>query len=269
MRISATRTCRNLAVIAAMVAATIAAPAAGESETGSYYWRAGLAYMDSLSTRFHDRDCTSEHPPALFGCRAGVDGRPIAARGDFGDGVALEVGAGYRFTASLRGELVLGYRDGLEFDGAANFLNVPGEQPVTADMRSWSLMAKGYYDFPTLKTPGTLEVQPFVGGGVGFSRNRLDDLTYRFPGLGNHRATVVTGDTVDSLAWEVSLGLAVPVGEHASLELDYAFTDLGEVQSAAGPAMILRNSGDIALDIAGTEADLRTRAIRLGWRHHF
>ena len=114
-------------------------PGAAAAEPGVYL-RGALGVDWSTSTRFEDEDCAQQQPPALFGCQAGRDGRPIGARGDFGRSIALEGGIGYRLLPFLRAEIVVSYRPNYGFSGEANFLNVTGDQPVSGDARSLSGM---------------------------------------------------------------------------------------------------------------------------------
>src|SRR5262249_35115408 len=126
-----------------LAAALLAAPGAAQAQS---YVRAGLGYDVSNETGFRDQDCQSTAPPALFGCGAAARGGPLTAGGDFGRSVMVQLGLGRRFAPYLRGEVEAAWRPDLAFDGQANFVRTPGEQPVSAKLDSRSLLAAAYAD---------------------------------------------------------------------------------------------------------------------------
>src|SRR5690606_27777695 len=110
------------------------------------YLRGGVGLEWSEDSRWADGDCAQTQPPALFGCGAGIDGEALGARGDFDRAVAIDVGLGWRLSPRWRTEAQLGYRDGLDFSGQANFLGVSGEQPVAAAGSSLAAFLTVYLD---------------------------------------------------------------------------------------------------------------------------
>jgi len=75
----------------------------------------------------------------------------------------------------------------------------------TSNMRRISAMASVWLDIPV-----KAGLQPYVGGGLGFTSIRYEDSGEKF---GSHTA----------FSWQVGGGLIVPVGKRISLSADYRF----------------------------------------------
>jgi opacity protein-like surface antigen len=241
--------------------ALIALPAAAHAES---YLRAGLAYERSRETGFRDLDCASTAPPALYGCGVSAGGAPLTARGDFGSTVAGELGVGTRISPYLRIEAVATYRPDLDFRGDANFVRTPGEQRVTADGSSLSAMGAVYAD---LGLYGRL--RPFLGVGLGASRNRIGAVRFDFPGLAPGAATVTPGGKRTELAWMATAGFSTALSKRLTLDLAYRYVDLGEVRTDAGPAQIVRASGTRTIAIAPTRTALKAEGVSVSLRWGF
>ncbi len=239
-----------------MSAATAAEPAR--------YFKVSLAGEVSRDTRISDRDCNLTNPPALFGCGTGNDGQPLGATGDFGSGVAIDTALGYRFSDTFRAEVLLSYRPSLDLSAKANFLGVSGEQPVQAELASLGIFAVGYLDLPRLGY-----WQPYLGAGLGRVRNRIGVTHYHFPSLGPNAETVLRGGNHYESAYLLTVGAEVPLSPAWKLDVAYRYSDLGEVRNDDGAASIIRTSRTRVLDIAGTQARLKTQGIIIGLRYAF
>ncbi len=251
-----------LALLASALALAASPSASAEPPL---YVRVGAGYDGSGDTTVRDLDCSSNEPPALFGCAAGPDGRTLGARGDFGEAAAVDLGVGWEVSPRMRVEVALVARPGLALDAEANFLDVTEEQPVTADAESLAAFVGLAYDLG----PAAWRVQPFVAVGVGASRNEVDEVTYAFPGIGPAAVTVTQGGSHTDFAWAASAGLALQLSESSTLDLAVRYSDLGEVRTDAGEATIVRPARTFTLDIAGTHADLETLGVGLSLRYRF
>jgi opacity protein-like surface antigen len=251
-----------------VLAALLAAPAAQAQGTGVYL-RGGVGAEESRDAHLRDLDCARTRPPALFGCGAGIDGRPLGARGDFGRSAAFDLGVGYRILPALRAEALVTHRPGFAFQGRANFLATPGPQPVAAELDTTSAMAVGYLDLVGLGLPKLGPVEPYLGGGVGVARYALGRVAFAFPGLGADAATVIRGGTSTGFAWMLTAGGGVRLSERLVLDIGYRYSDLGEVRTESGRAVITRTAFRRALDIAGTRADLATQGVTAALRVEF
>ncbi len=253
---------RRLALAPSLACAFLLMPAVARAAP-PFYVRGAVGYEQSGDTTFRDLDCSSKSPPALFGCVDDLAGRPIGARGDFGESVALEVGIGAELGARARVELALVSRPGLELDATANFLGASDDQPVHADAESLAALVNVGVD---LGRPGW-RLQPFVTAGLGAARNEIGDVTYGFPALGLDAATIVQGGRHTGFAWTAGAGISFRLTEVLELELAGRYTDLGEVRTDSGLAVIRRSAETFDLDIAGTEADLDTAGVSLALRY--
>ena len=250
-----------LGVLAAMVAQPV--------DAGEYYARAGLGISHPAETAFTDRDCSSESPAALYGCGPGRDGAPYrSSRGAFGTLAALEAGLGYAVSSALRLEVVVDYRPSFEFDGRANFLDPGRRQSVAADVSSLSGTVAAYVDRPgpVLGKVGALGF--FVGAGVGIAHNRIDETHMTFPAT----TTVVPGGNRSGFAWMLTAGVGMPLRERTTLEFLWRYSDLGEVQTGRGQGRVIWRDGrraPLPLDLAETQADLRSHGLRFSLRYAF
>ena len=246
------------AILAGLAAAAIGPAAA---EPSGWYGRIDLGWETGTSARFQDWNCGGSDPAAvpLYGCLA-------RANGEFGPSVALGGGIGYRIDERFRVDLTLGWRPQFRFEGQANF-PVQGGQPVDGDVSTLTGMVNGYLDLAPLLPVDLGPFQPFVGAGIGVSRNRLDRTTLAFPAIPQIVAT--PGGTTTSFAWTATAGTGIRLGDGLTLEIAYRYTDFGRVESDRGDATRFRTSGTVPLPIDGTAADLRSHGVSVGLRYAF
>jgi len=221
--------------------------------------RVAVGVEQSGDATLVDRDCTNTNPPALFGCGAGVDGRSLAARGDFGTVHPLEIAAGAAF-GRARVELAFAHRD-LDFGAVANFTGVRGAQPVDADGKSRALMLNGYW---TLCDHD--DVQPFVFAGAGVARNELDRVHYAFPSIDANAATITRGGRHTGIAWNAGAGVALRLSERMFVDVALRYTRLGDIETEAGEATIIRPTRTLILNIDGTRGDVDAVGVVFGIR---
>ena len=84
--------------------------------------------------------------------------------------------------------------------------------------------------------------------------------------------TVVPGARRTGLAWMLTAGVAVALGEHATLDLAWRYTDLGEVRTGRGADRVVWRDGSREprpLDLAETRARLGSHGLRLSLRYGF
>jgi opacity protein-like surface antigen len=256
---------RRARALALLLSLAVAVAAAGPASAAPLYLRLGAGYEGSADTTVLDRDCVSTEPPALFGCVDGPDGRRLAARGDFGETEAFDLGVGWELSPRLRAELALVSRPGLGLDAEANFLDVTEAQPVSADAESLAGIVVLSYELG----PPSWRARPFVAAGAGAARNEIGPITYAFPGIGREAVTITRGGSHTDFAWTASAGLAIPVGERLAVDLAIRYSDLGEVRTDDGEATIVRPNRTFSLDIAGTRADLETLGAGVSLRYRF
>ena len=265
-----------LAATVATVSFMVSAPAAGSdtdadaavADSSRFYLRAGVSLDWSRDARFLDPDCSSTDPDALYGCGNGPDGAPFQSRGDFGTMPAFDLGIGYRASPLLRLEAGLAFRPTFSFAGNANFLAPDRRQEVSVDVSSVSATLSAYLDLPGLGLPRLGPFSPFVGGGIGVSRIRTDDMHMVFP----KTATIVPGGRRTDFAWMLAAGLALSAGERTTLEFAWRYADLGTVETGRGPGRVVwrdESRDPLPLDLAETHADLASHGLHVSLRYAF
>ena len=254
-----------------LAAATIAIGAlmlSGTVAAGAIYLRAGIGLDRPPETAFTDRNCSSTAPPALYGCGRGGDGAPYRSRGDFGAVPVLDVGLGYIAGPAARLEVLVEYRPRFSFEGHANFLEPARRQSVAADLSAVSGMVAGYVDLPGLGLPKIGPFGPFIGAGVGIVRTRIGETRMTFP----RTTTIVPGASRVGLAWMLTAGVAVALGERATLDLAWRYSDLGEVRTGRGEGRVVWREGSrepLPLDLAATRANVASHGLLLSVRYAF
>ncbi len=239
----------------------------GAAVAGDRYLRGGIGFDWPDRTAFSDVDCFSTAPAALYGCGTGDDGAPYRSVGDFGTVPAIELGLGYA-VAPARFELLVEYRPHFSFKGRTNFLAPGSREEVEATLSSVSGMLAGFVDLGGMGMPMPGRFKPFVGAGVGVVHTRIGKTTMIFPAT----TTTVPGGSRIGLAWMVTAGVAMTVGERTTLDLTWRYTDLGRVRTDRGPGNVVWRDGSRdarPLDLAQTEARLRGQGVRLSLRYGF
>jgi opacity protein-like surface antigen len=233
-----------------------------------WYLRGTLGFEWSLAADFSDADSTATNPPALFGTGPGSDGRSIGASGDFGRFPLWEAAVGKQISPWLRTELAVAYRRDMQYRGQANFRGVPGEQPVSANADALSGMANLFLDIAGLPGIDIGRFQPYLGGGVGVTHNRLGEMTYGFPANpGRNKITITPSGEKTDIAFMVGIGTGIVLSESVVLDLSYRYTDLGRVYTDAGKAYL--NNIPAGIDIAETWVPLRSHGVFAGIRYLF
>jgi opacity protein-like surface antigen len=148
---------------------------------------------------------------------------------------------GFRFSKNIRTELELVYHPDFAVD--EEFRTSGIEVETKAEISSLGVFANVYYDIPL----GS--VTPFVGAGIGFSRNELDDIrntamTGPFAG----QSVISNGDTETSFAWQLIVGCSIPIRDSLALDLSYHYIDLGDLKTgynSYGGVSVPPQTGDL------------------------
>ena len=241
-----------------------AALASGEAAS-QVYLRTGISVALDASAQFTDVDCTTAMPAALYGCGAGGDGAPLRTAGSFGASTALEVGAGYALSPTLRIELRMTYRPSVAFGGRANFLAPHREQSVAVDGSSLAGLVAAEVELPAAFGRGLGGFRPFAGAAVGRVRHRLGETHMSFPAT----ETFVPRATHTQWTWAVTAGVARALGQRTTLELAWRYTEQGDVRTGTGAGRVQWRDGSrtLALDLAPTRAGLRHHGAGLSVRY--
>ena len=255
--------------IVGIVAVLAAALSTGAMAAEGCYLRVGLGFDLPTETVFSDKvNCASTEPAALYGCGLGGDGAPYRTVGDFSTATGFEVGIGGPVATAVRMEAIVEYRPRLDFSGQANYLAPERRQTVAVDASVLSGMVAAYADLRALGLPKLGPFDPFVGAGVGVARVRAGETQMMFLATTTH---VPSGHRT-GLAWMVTVGVATAIGESTTLEVAWRYSDLGTVETGTGGGQVVWRDGSgepIPLDLAPTEARLRSHGLRLSVRYLF
>jgi opacity protein-like surface antigen len=137
------------------------------------------------------------------------------------------VGLGYKFNNWLRADVTGEWRGKSNFHGTdiVYFNGTPSSTNVySASKSEWLMLANVYADLGTWWC-----ITPFVGVGIGTSRNTISGFT----DVGPQTASVAFGDTASkwNFAWALHAGLAYQVSPGLTVELAYRYVDLGNARS--------------------------------------
>ncbi len=144
------------------------------------------------------------------------------ARRGVGKGVTVQTGFGQK-AGIFRGEFTVEYTrnrtKGGAFDGLAG--------SSRTRLMSLAAMASGYADLFTVKG-----VTPYIGGGVGVSRNDLPDFVVD--------GRQFFGNTKYRLAWKAAAGVGIDLPARLVLDIGFAYAGLGRFSTKDNPRPPLR-----------------------------
>ena len=143
----------------------------------------------------------------------GTSGGDISLDG----GLGLSAGLGYQLANGLRFEAGLAYQKN-DLDKGKD---ATGEVKMNGDVSSTAFLASAYYDIPT----GT-KFSPFLGGGVGLAKVRLNDVALEG---GEHWDN---NDVV--FAYHLSLGVSFAVNPQLNLDAGYRYAATEDLRFSSG-----------------------------------
>jgi opacity protein-like surface antigen len=137
------------------------------------------------------------------------------------------IGFGYQINNWFRADITGQFRGRSNFHGTDLFVFnnagvlTPGVDTYTASKSEWLVLANAYVDLGTWWC-----VTPFIGAGVGFSRNTISDFVdTNTPTLG---VAAAPAGSKWNFAWALHTGLAYKVSPSLTVELAYSYVNLGD-----------------------------------------
>jgi len=165
---------------------------------------------------------------------------------DLGTGTAFGFSVGKYLTNNLRLELEAIKRTGYKYDARSIQFTTFTEE---ANIQTESLFVNGFYDFQPFSIRNTA-ITPYLGGGVGISRNKMGTLKQKENGVSDN--AYIAGTTIDQFAYKLAAGTLVSITEQMSLDVNYQYVNLGAFKSdtsftTPAPGVLVRpfNGGDI------------------------
>ena len=175
---------------------------------------------------------------------------------DLGTGSAFGISAGKYITDNFRLELEAIKRTGYEMDTTDSDNNL-----MEANITSKSIFINGFYDFQPFSL-GNTPITPYLGGGVGISKNKMGATHENRPG------NTVDGKTISQFAYKVAAGTLVDLTENVSLDINYQYVNLGNLKSGVG---VYNQNGIFQANLpAGINGgEIKTQELMVGLQYTF
>ena len=175
---------------------------------------------------------------------------------DLGTGSAFGISAGKYITDNFRLELEAIKRTGYEMDTTDSDNNL-----MEANITSKSIFINGFYDFQPFSL-GNTPITPYLGGGVGISKNKMGATHENRPG------NTVDGKTISQFAYKVAAGTLVSLTENVSLDINYQYVNLGNIKSGVG---VYNEGGGFVGNIspALNGGEIKTQELMVGLQYKF
>ena len=180
---------------------------------------------------------------------------------DLGTGSAFGFSVGKYLTDSFRLELEAIKRTGYEFD--ARFVTFP-TNTLEAKIETHALFINGFYDFQPFTMSNTA-ITPYLGGGVGISRNKMGTDVQHTNGLAN--GFTIDGNTINQFAYKLSAGTLVSLTEQLSLDVNYQYVNLGAFKG--GTEVLRRGAFFQTLQRGINGGDIKTQELMVGLQYKF
>ena len=183
---------------------------------------------------------------------------------DLGTGSAFGFSVGKYLTDSFRLELEAIKRAGYEYD--ANQTNINPELSHKAKIETHALFINGFYDFQPFTMSNTA-ITPYLGGGVGISRNKMGTDVFHVNGVPN--GLTVNGDTINQFAYKLAAGTLISLTQQLSLDVNYQYVNLGAFKGGTTLYLhgVRRAVWDLKRGINGGE--IESQEIMFGLQYKF
>jgi opacity protein-like surface antigen len=219
-------------------------------EFSSWYLRGDIGFSNQQVKRLTNPIAT----PPMIASSYGFDAAPT-----FG------LGIGYYFNDWLRFDVTGEYRSRANFHGSEiyNVGGVNATDEYSGSKSEWLALLNGYVDLGTWN-----RLTPFVGAGIGVSRNTIHNFQDVCHGCGGNPANngvSFAGDTSKwNFAWALHAGVSYKVTNNFMIEFSYRYLDMGKAETG----QIV--SYDFSQSLPGSTFDrLTSHDFRLGLRFNF
>ena len=184
---------------------------------------------------------------------------------DLGTGSAFGFSVGKYLTDSFRLELEATKRTGYEYDARAS---TAGLTSVTfkAKMQTEALFINGFYDFQPFSMSNTA-ITPYLGGGVGVSRNKMGIDAIHENGLAVDQT--IDGNTINQFAYKLSAGTLFSLTEQLSLDVNYQYVNLGAFKGGTEVITNGERTPDIDFQRGTNGGDIKTQELMVGLQYKF
>ena len=180
---------------------------------------------------------------------------------DLGTGSAFGFSVGKYLTDSFRLELEAIKRTGYEYD-----VRITADPRFTekAKIQTEALFINGFYDFQPFSLKST-SITPYLGGGVGISRNKMGTEVQHFNGIPD--VATFDGNSINEFAYKLSAGTLVSLTEQLSLDVNYQYVNLGEFKGGTEVYMngVFNNTSQRGVN----GGEIKTQELMVGLQYAF
>ncbi len=182
---------------------------------------------------------------------------------DLGTGSAFGFSVGKYITDSFRLELEAIKRTGYEYDTRDT---VSTNITDKAKIQTKAIFINGFYDFQPFSIRNTA-ITPYLGGGVGISRNKIGTDVVHTNGIPN--GLTVDGDTSNQFAYKLSAGFLFSLTEQLSLDVNYQYVNLGEFEEGTEVHLNGVRRTDLDAQKGANGGEIKTQELMVGLRYKF
>ena len=139
---------------------------------------------------------------------------------------ALSAALGYIYSPNIRFDLNLTYIP--EWNISESTTSTTGiDISYSSKISSLISTINAYYDFESIAN----NITPYMMGGVGLSRNKIDDIDIF---ANNNLYFRRYSNNSYNFAWKLGAGAAYKINDKVSIDLGYRFSSLGKVSTKSG-----------------------------------
>jgi len=184
---------------------------------------------------------------------------------DLGTGSAFGFSVGKYLTNSFRLELEATKRTGYEYDAR---ISIAGFTMFShkAKIETEALFINGFYDFQPFSIRNTA-ITPYLGGGVGISRNKMGTTVEHVNGIPN--GVTLDDNTINQFAYKLSAGTLVSLTEHLSLDVNYQYVNLGAFKGDTERSLNGVRTPVLDLQRGINGGDIKTQELMVGLQYTF
>ena len=182
---------------------------------------------------------------------------------DLGTGSAFGFSVGKYLNDNFRLELEAIKRAGYEYDARVSTAGLTSVVDK-AKIQTEAVFINGFYDFQSFSIRNTA-ITPYLGGGVGISRNKMGTVVENNNGLPT--GTTFNDDSINQFTYKLSAGTLVSLTEQLSLDVNYQYVNLGAFKGGSTRRVngVHTSSRDLQRPING--GDIKTQELMVGLQY--
>ena len=107
-------------------------------------------------------------------------------------------------------------------------------------------------------------VTPYIGGGIGISRNKMGVVTEVTP---ENEVAYLDGNKVSQFSYKLAAGTLINLTKKLSLDINYQYVDLGSFKS--GLDYVASGGATGTLTEALNDGEIKTQELMVGLQYKF